>query len=321
MNSVLVAPDSFKGSHSAPDVAAAIARGLRAGGRNAVELPLGDGGEGTLDALVSSLDGEILTATVTDPLGRPVEARFAMADGGRAIVEMAEASGLRHVREDERDAFAASTRGTGELIAAACAAGAAEVVLCVGGSATTDGGAGALAALDEAGAAPRFTVVCDVRTAWEDAARTFGPQKGADAATVRRLERRMQTLAAAAPRDPRGVPMTGCAGGLSGALWAWRGARLVAGAPFVLDAVGYDDAMRAARFVVTGEGRLDAQTLEGKLVAEVATRARQSGVGSHAVVGCDDLDDFRERIIDLGLVIEASSLEELEAAGRRLATV
>ena len=315
---VLVAPDSFKGTFSAPAVAAAIARGLRAGGREAVELPLGDGGEGTLDALVTSLGGEFRTATVSDPLGRPVEARFGIA-GGRAIVEMAEASGLRLVAEDERDAWSASTRGTGELIAAACEAGPDEVLVCVGGSATTDGGAGAIEALDEAGVLPRLTVVCDVRTPWEDAARVYGPQKGAGPDAVKRLERRMARLAQKAPRDPRGVPMTGAAGGLSGGLWAWRRAQLVPGASFVLDAVGFDDEMRAARFVVTGEGRLDEQTLEGKLVAEVATRARQSGVASHAVVGRDELDDFRERILDLGLVIEASTEAELEAAGKRLA--
>jgi glycerate kinase len=115
--------------------------------------------------------------------------------------------------------------------------------------------------------------------------------------------------------------MTGCAGGLSGALWAWRGATLVAGAPYVLDAVGFDGRMRAARYVVTGEGRLDAQTLEGKLVAEVATRCRQSGVACHAVVGQDAMDDFRERIIDLGVVLEAPTLAAIEAAGRRLAAL
>jgi glycerate kinase len=320
VNSVLVAPDSFKGTLSAPAVAAAVARGLRAGGREAVELPLGDGGEGTLDALVAALGAELRTATVGDPLGRPVEARYALVDGGRgAIVEMAEASGLRHVAEGERDAFAASTRGTGELIAAAAAAGAREVLVCVGGSATTDGGAGALAALDEAGAHPKLVVACDVRTPWEDAARVFGPQKGADARTVRRLEKRLDELAATAPRDPRGVPMTGCAGGLSGGLWAFRDARLVPGAAHVLDAVAFDDHMRAARFVVTGEGRLDDQTLEGKLVAEVATRARQGGVACHAVVGADTMDGFRERILDLGMVIAAGDERALEAAGRRLA--
>ena len=320
MNSVLVAPDSFKGTIPAPAVAAAIARGLRAGGREAVELPLGDGGEGTLDVLAPVMGAELRRATVSDPLGRPVEACFGLARDV-AIVEMAEASGLRLVAEGERDAWAASTRGTGELIAAASEAGAREVIVCVGGSATTDGGAGALEALEEAGAEPRLVVVCDVATAWEDAARVFGPQKGADARTVARLERRLDSLASRAPKDPRGVPMTGCAGGLSGALWAWRGATLVAGASYVLDAVGFDARMREARFVVTGEGRIDDQTLQGKLLAEVATRCRQAGVGCHAVVGSEALDPFGERVIDLGLVLVASTEAELEAAGQRLAAV
>jgi glycerate kinase len=316
---VLVAPDSFKGTFSAAEVAAAVARGLRDGGREAVELPIADGGEGTLDAL----GGELHSATVSDPLGRPVEARFALMDDGRTgVVEMAEASGLKLVAEEERDAWAASTRGTGELIVAAVEAGARAVAVAVGGSATTDGGAGALEALDEAGIDVPITVICDVRTAWEDAPRVFGPQKGAtDARTIKRLEKRLDSLAARAPRDPRGVPMTGCAGGLSGGLWAFRGAKLVPGAAYVLDAVGFDDAMRAARFVVTGEGRLDAQTLEGKACAEVATRARQGGVACHAVVGRNELDEFRARVLDFGLVIEATTEAELEAAGRRLAEI
>jgi glycerate kinase len=319
---VLVAPDSFKGTFSAPAVAAAIARGLRAGGREAVELPIADGGEGTMDALVAALGGELERATVSDPLGRQVAARFGLVHGGRVgIVEMAEASGLRLVAEDERDAWAASTRGTGELMAAAVAAGAAELVVAVGGSATTDGGAGAVEALDEAGVEAPITVVCDVRTPWELAPRVFGPQKGADAATVERLEQRLDALAAAAPRDPRGVPMTGCAGGLSGGLWAWRGAKLVPGAAYVLDTVGFDAAMRASRFVVTGEGKLDAQTLEGKACAEVATRCRQGGVGCHAVVGRAELDDFLTRVLDFGRVIEAGDEPALEAAGLALAAI
>jgi glycerate kinase len=317
---ILVAPDSFKGTFSAAEVAAAIARGLRAGGREAVELPIADGGEGTMDAL----GGSIRTATVSDPLGRSIDARFALLHGGRtAVVETAEASGLRLVGESELDPWAASTRGTGELIVAAVEAGARSVAVAVGGSATTDGGAGALEALDEAGIADvPITVICDVRTTWEDAPRVFGPQKGAsDARTIKRLEKRLDQLAARAPRDPRGMPMSGCAGGLSGGLWAFRGAKLVPGAAYVLDTVGFDDAMRAARFVVTGEGRLDAQTLEGKACAEVATRARQGGVACHAVVGCNELDEFRARVLDFGLVIEASSDAELEAAGRELATI
>jgi glycerate kinase len=320
LNTVLVAPDSFKGTLAAATVAAALARGLRAGGRETVELPIGDGGEGTMDALVASLGGELRSATVSDPLGRPVEARFALMGGGRAaIVEMAEASGLRHVAARERDAFAASTAGTGELIAAAVAAGAEEVTVCVGGSATSDGGAGAVAALDAAGVEVPLVVACDVRTPWEGAARVFGPQKGADAATVKRLERRAQRLAAKAPRDPRGVPMTGAAGGLAGGLWAWRGARLVPGAPYVLDTLGFDELMRRSRAIVTGEGRLDEQTLAGKAVTEVATRCRQAGVACHAVVGSDELDSFGARVIDLGRVIEASTPAEIEAAGRELA--
>ena len=317
MNAVLVAPDSFKGTFSAAEVADAVARGLRAGGREAVEMPIADGGEGTMDAL----GGEVHTATVSDPLGRPIEARFSL-ERGAAVVETAEASGLRLVSEKERDPWKASTRGTGELIAAAVEAGARSVAVAVGGSATTDGGAGALEALEEAGVDVPITVLCDVRTAWEDAPRVFGPQKGAsEARMIKRLETRLDELAAKAPRDPRGIPMTGCAGGLSGGLWAFRGAKLVPGAAYVLDAIGFDDAMRAARFVVTGEGRLDAQTLEGKACAEVATRARQGGVACHAVVGANDLDTFRARVLDFGLILEAGNLKTMEAAGRELAAI
>jgi len=316
---VLVAPDGFKGTLAAREVASALARGLRAAGAEAVELPIGDGGDGTMDALVGALGGELRPATVADPLGRPVEAAYALLPDGEAVVEMARASGLGLVGRGDRDAWGASTRGTGELIAAAVAGGAERVVVTVGGSATTDGGAGALAALDDAGVVDvEIQVVCDVRTPFEDAARVFGPQKGADRATVGRLERRLEELADAAPRDPRGVPMTGCAGGLSGGLWAHRGAELLPGAAFVLDAVGFDERMRAARFVVTGEGRLDEQTLAGKAVAEVATRCRQGGVPCHAVVGENALDAFGARVLDLASVTEAGTVGELEAAGHEL---
>ena len=141
---------------------------------------------------------------------------------------------------------------------------------------------------------------------------------------VKRLERRLDQLAEryaadpSDPRDPRGEPMTGAAGGLSGGLWAACGARLVAGAPYVLDAIGFDDLMRASAFVVTGEGGLDEQTLQGKIVGEVATRCRQAGVTCHAIVGRNSLDPFGQRIIDLASVTEASTLAEIEAAGRAL---
>src|SRR5436190_6411905 len=204
---VLVAPDSFKGSFSAAEVAGAIAAGLRDAGREAVELPVADGGEGTMDVL----GGELRTARVSDPLGRPVEASFALLDDGRtAVVETAQASGFALVADEERDAYAASTRGTGELIAAAVEAGAEKVLVTVGGSATMDGGAGAVEALE--GIEVELDVLCDVRTPWEKAPSVYGPQKGADPATVERLEKRLDQLADRAPRDPRGEPLTGAAG-------------------------------------------------------------------------------------------------------------
>jgi glycerate kinase len=317
----LVAPDSFKGTFAAQQVAEAIATGLRAAGREARELPVADGGEGTMEVLVSALGGEVRPVTVPDALGRPVEAGFALLPDGSAVVEMAQASGLSLIDEAERDAWAASTRGTGELIVAAVEAGASPIIITVGGSATTDGGAGALEALREGsidGLRTEMHVVCDVRVPFEDAPRIFAPQKGADDAMVKRLEKRLDELAESFRRDPRGQPMTGAAGGLSGGLWAACGARLVPGAPYVLDAIGFDELMREAAFVVTGEGSLDEQTLQGKIVGEVATRCRQGGVTCHAIVGQNKLDPFEERIIDLASVTEATTLDELEAAGRAL---
>src|SRR4051794_9073744 len=205
---------------TAAEVAAAIAVGLREGGRNTEELPIADGGDGTADALLRALGGDWVEADATDALGRPIRARFAMLADGRAVVEAAEASGLARIAEADRDAYAATSRGTGELIAAACDAGASHVLVAVGGTATTDGGAGALEALGEAGVDPKLTVICDVRTAFEHAARVFAPQKGADQPTVKRLAKRLGAFATKAPRDPRGVPLTGAGGGLSGGLYA-----------------------------------------------------------------------------------------------------
>ena len=326
---ILVAPDSFKGTFTAAQVARAVGRGLRDGGRPVDLCPMADGGEGTAEALRAALGGEVRGAAVHDPLGRAIVAEFVLSpgDGARAgttaFVETAAASGLGLVAESERDAFAASTAGTGELIVAALAAGARTVQLGVGGSATTDGGAGALRAIDAAGGLgdARLVVLCDVRTPFEDAATVFAPQKGADPDTVRRLTRRLGELARRLPRDPRGREMTGAAGGLSGALWAAHGAQLVGGAAFVLDAVGFDARMRAARCVVTGEGRLDRQSLVGKLVSEIATRARQAGVPCHVVAGTRELDAMGARVLDLERVLQASTLAELEAAGRELARV
>jgi glycerate kinase len=319
---ILVAPDSFKGTYTTLEVTAAIAAGLEAAGRPVDSCPVADGGEGTLAVLTGALGGELLETEVHDPLGRPIEATFALTDGGtRAIVETASASGLGLVPAAERDPIAASTRGTGELIVAAVEAGARTVLLGVGGSASTDGGAGAIAAIREAGGLgpARVTVLCDVQTPFEDAARVYSPQKGADRDAVRRLTRRLNDQARRLPRDPRGVAMTGAAGGLSGGLWAAFGAELVPGAAFVLDILKFDPRMRAARAVVTGEGCLDRQSLAGKAVSEVATRARQAGVPCHAIVGTRRLDAFGARILDLQAILEATNLEQIEAAGAELA--
>ena len=167
-------------------------------------------------------------------------------------------------------------------------------------------------------------MLSDVQVPWERCAEVFGPQKGADPDMVKRLTQRLDELAQTFPRDPRGVPMTGAAGGLSGGLWAVHEATLEAGAPWILDALGFDERMRAARAVITGEGKLDEQTLQGKLVGEIGTRTRQAGVPLHAIVGTDALDQFGKRMIDLQVVTAATTLEEVERAaealGERLAT-
>jgi glycerate kinase len=319
---VLVSPDSFKGTLRATEVAAALGRGLEAGGLSVDLCPVADGGEGTQEVLLLALGGKTGGATVTGPLGAPVRAGYALLDeGAGALVEMAAASGLALVDAESRDAEAASSRGAGELILAAAATGAEVIFVAAGGSATTDGGAGALEAIAEGGGLQgvQLVVLCDVRTPWEDAARVFAPQKGAGAEAVKRLSTRLDRLAGRLPRDPRGLPFTGAAGGLAGGLWAQHGARLESGAAFVLSALGFEERMLAARAVVVGEGRIDEQTLRGKIAGEIATRARQKGVPAHAVVGQNALDPFEQRILDLGAIIEAGTPAELEAAGTALA--
>jgi glycerate kinase len=317
MKRCVVSPDGFKGTFSAREVAAAIAAGVREGGLEAVEVPLADGGEGTLEALLAR-GGERRTAAVAGPLGDPVEAGYGLLDDGRVgVVEMAQASGLTLVPDELRDAWAASTHGTGELIAAAAADGAQRILVSVGGSATTDGGAGALAALAAAGTAvPPLTVLCDVATPYEDAAVVFGPQKGADPALVQRLTERLDDLASTLPRDPRRLPMTGCAGGLSGALWATYGAELVSGADYVLDLLGFDLLLGDADLVITGEGRLDEQSATGKVVGVVAGLCRAAEIPCVAIVGQSALDEASAQAMGLARVVEASDAAEQREAGR-----
>lgn len=317
---VLIAPDKFKGTFTATAVADALQSGLAASGQPASVCPVADGGDGTLDALAGPLALELHNACVSDPLGRPVQARFGLGARGVAIVEVAAASGLALLGSGRRDPVGATTRGTGELIVAAIEAGATAVHVAVGGSATTDGGAGAIEVISGFGGlrGARLTLLCDVRTPFEQAARVFAAQKGADAEQIEELSARLDCQAGSLAKDPRGVPMTGAAGGLSGGLWAQFDAELVPGAMFVLGAIGFDARMRAARAVITGEGRLDRQSLVGKVVSEVATRARQAGVPCHAVVGVNQLERFDARILDLQLILEATTLAELERAGAEL---
>jgi glycerate kinase len=323
----LVAPDSFKGTFSAGEVAAAIGRGLRAAGAAAELCPVADGGEGTLEVLIAALGGERIEADAHDPLRRPLRAAFGMlGDGETAVVEVAAASGLPLVAPGERDAERADSFGTGELVLAAIAAGARSVLIAAGGSATTDGGAGAIEAV-RAGARVRgdridgveLEVLCDVDARFEDAARVFAPQKGAGPAAVERLSKRLDELAATLPRDPRGVPMGGCAGGLSGGLMAAFGARLRPGAVFVLDAVGFDQRLARADAVISGEGQIDAQSLDGKIVGTIAARCAAAGKPLHAIVGGNALDRDRAAGARIAPILEASTLEEIAAAARSLA--
>jgi glycerate kinase len=310
---VLVAPDSFKGTFAASEVAASVADGLQRCGLRADLCPIADGGEGTLAALL--MDGSRHSATVSDPLRRPVTAEFGIR-GDVGIIETAAASGLGLVDAHQRDAVAATSFGTGELIAAAVAAGVKTVYLGVGGSATTDGGAGAVEALIGSGGlrGVRLVVLCDVWTPFEKAAEIFAAQKGADRRQIDQLTTRLDTLARGYPKDPRGVPGTGAAGGLAGGLWATCGAELVGGAGFVLDAVEFDRRCAAAVAVVTGEGKLDEQSREGKAVSQVSERSARLGRRCYAIVGTRALDDQAMDQIGLDAVLTGRTLDEIEEA-------
>lgn len=307
---VLLAPDKFKGTLTAPEAAAAMERGLGPG-VEADRCPVADGGDGTLDVLLEALEGERRRVEVTGPLGEPVRADLGLlADGRTAVVEVAQASGLRLVAEAELDPEEATSAGAGELIAAALESGARRVLVACGGSASSDGGMGALERFNPAGA--DLVVLCDTLLPFEEATR-FAPQKGAGPAAVRRIAERLGRLAHQLPRDPRGMPGGAAAGGLAGGLWA-HGAELVPGARFVLDSIGFNQRMAAAAFVLTGEGRLDPTTLTGKAPGEVATRCRQAGVPCHAIVGRRELGPFDVRLLALDSIQEAGDPDAIARA-------
>jgi len=283
---VVAAPDKFRGTATAAEVAAAVGRAARAGGWRCDEVPVADGGDGLLDVL----GGANRTSVVTGPLGDPVEAGWRL-DRRTAVIEMARASGLELIGGPEgNDPIAADTYGTGELIQGAVEAGATRVIVGLGGSATTDGGLGALRALHphQRLRAVELLVACDVRTAFLDAAEVFGPQKGASRAQVRLLANRLARLADVYRQD-HGVDVTvlpgaGAAGGLAGGLAA-IGAQLLDGFALVAEEVELDQAVEGADLVVTGEGFLDEASFDGKVVGGVAEMAADLGVPAVAVVG------------------------------------
>jgi glycerate kinase len=294
MRTVLAAPDKFRGSASAPEVAGAIAAGAEAAGWACVRLPLADGGEGTLDAF----GGANRTSTVTGPLHTPVEAAWRMGEDGVAVVESSRASGLDLAGGAEgNDPVGATSRGTGELVAEALAEGAHRVIVTLGGSATTDGGfdlvevLDAHAPFDGRNGRPEVLVACDVRTTFRDAAVVFGPQKGASPEQIVELTGRLDRLSSLYRKrygvDLAALPGSGAAGGLGGALAA-LGAQLLPGFELISAHTGLEAAVRAADAVVTGEGRLDAESFNGKVVGGVGELADRHGIPLLAVAGVVD---------------------------------
>jgi glycerate kinase len=321
----IVAPDKFRGSLTAAAAADAMAAGVEAAGFSARRMPLADGGEGTLDALLAARGGSTRAATVTGPLGEPVAAQWALLPDGTAVVEMARASGLHLVTGRSpsqapapattvgraavaavgmrNDPLRASTRGTGELIAAALRGGARRVIVGVGGSATTDGGLAAVEALGWSLAGHDVTVACDVATPFLDAATVYGPQKGATSAQVSLLTGRLARLAEVYEERTR-VDVTvleggGAAGGLAGGLAA-IGAHLEPGFDVVARAAGFDDALAGAELVVTGEGKLDATSFEGKVVGGVLEWAADEGVAQRVVIVGQATHEGRDELSVLG---------------------
>lgn len=338
---ILVAPDKFGGTLTAEQAARAIAAGWRRT-RPADEVdlaPMADGGDGTLDRLVAALGGELRRARVTGPLGDPVEAEFGLVEGPEgptAVVEMARASGLRLLAEFRRSPTRATTRGTGELILRACRDGATTVLVCVGGSATTDGGAGMaqavgiglldvggtevpsggagllqLARIDARGLDPavrsaRFVVACDVDNPLlgpSGAATVYGPQKGAGPDDVLLLDRALGHLAALVHRDlgidVRDLPGAGAAGGLGAGLVAFLGAHLRPGVEVVMDALDLRRRIAAADLAITGEGRLDEASMRGKVPSGILAAGRELRVPVAVLCGRAELHPEDVRVLSL----------------------
>ncbi len=308
---VLAAADKFKGTATAAQVCAAIGHACWALNIDCTEIPMADGGEGTLDVL----GGPNRTTTVTGPLGQPVEAAWRL-HRGVAVIEMARASGLTLAGGPENnDAMNATTQGVGELIDTALNAGAKKIIVCLGGSATTDGGLGALRAISTPARllAVDFLIACDVDTLFTDAAKVFGPQKGATPAQVGMLTGRLEQLAQRYERDfgidVAKIPGSGAAGGLAGALAA-LGAKLIPGFDIVAEENGFDDAVKEHDIVITGEGLLDDTSFDGKVIGNVVDYAAEVNTRTLAIVG--DIDEAMDPA--LRIEIETISITELFGA-------
>jgi glycerate kinase len=345
---IAIAPNAFKGTLTAAQAAACIERGLRRAlpGLATVKIPLADGGDGTLPAIVEATGGKRVRCWVGDPLGRSIPSTFGVTGDGRtAVIEMALASGLALLKPGERNPLPTSSRGTGELIRAALDRRVTEIILGIGGSATNDGGAGLaralgvkfldarnrelpegggalakLARIDLTGLDARLkstaiSVACDVDNPLcgpRGAARVYGPQKGATPAMVRRLETGLKRLAAVIQRDAgvsvAHLPGAGAAGGLGAGLVALLGARLRPGADLVTQAIGLESKLAGCDLIITGEGRLDGQTACGKAPAGVARVARRLGIPVIAI--CGSLGPDAGRVRAIGIEAWFSSLEE-----------
>lgn len=323
---VVLAPAPFKAALGPADAAAAMAIGARLAGAECVQVPVADGGEGTLDALVGAAGGTLVDAPARDPLARPITAQYGLLPDGTAVVELARASGYERLADAERDPEATTTAGTGDLVRAALDRGCTRVIVGVGGSATTDGGLGMAIALgarvldaqggelpgtgaalgrvqrvDLSGLHPGLAttpieVACDVGNPLvgpRGAAQVYGPQKGASPDAVDRLDAGLahlaRVLAAQGLPDVAATPRAGAAGGAAGGMAAMLGARLTDGAQVVAAAAGLDAALVGADLCITGEGRLDAQTLAGKAPAAVAAACARAGVPCAGLFGQVDV--------------------------------
>jgi glycerate 2-kinase len=306
----LACPASLKGVLAAGEAAAALAAGFAEAGVDADECPIADGGEGTAEVLFAALGGEWRSASVSDPLGRPVTARWLALPDGTAVVESAQALGLGLLAEEERDPLRASSRGLGELIAAALSENPRVLLVGLGGTATMDGGSG-LRELVSSLPLPVFAL-CDVRSRLGDAARLYAPQKGASPEVVAELEGRLASIPELAPVAD--LPGAGSAGGLGGA-FAALGAQLVPGARYVLERLDLRAALRNVDLAVSGEGKLDATTREGKAPWEARRMAEEEGVRCALFGGLVELEAEDVHALSGD---PSRAREDLRRLGRRL---